>query len=151
MVYKRKYWQRGGGGGSGSDPAHALAGAEGLGVADIQGAASGARILSAAQIDFAEIEALYGDRIISGAHVTFDPATGGVRTASGRRLGAIPLSSGQDAKAKQRPTVTPFGTRGCDTGAAGAPPGGGGGTPTRRGITESALRPVRQPSPVHGR
>lgn len=94
-----EYWQSVGGRGYRLDPAHALARAEWLAVADIQGAASGARILSAAQIDFAEIEALYGDRIISGAHVTFDPATGGVRTTSGRRLGAITLSKGQDAKA----------------------------------------------------
>jgi len=94
-----EYWQSVGGRGYRLDPAHALARAEWLAVADIQGAASGARILSAAQIDFAEIDALYGDRIISGAHVTFDPATGGVRTTSGRRLGAITLSKGQDAKA----------------------------------------------------
>lgn len=94
-----EHWQSVGGRGYRLDPAHPLAREEWLAVADIQGAASGARILSAAAIDLAEIEELYGDRIVSGAHVSFDPATGGVRTTSGRRLGAIQLSQGQDAKA----------------------------------------------------
>jgi ATP-dependent helicase HrpB len=94
-----EHWLSVGGRGYRLDPTHPLAKQEWLAVADIQGSASGARILSAAAIDFVEIEQLYGDRIESGAHVTFDPATGGVRTESGRRLGAITLSKGQDAKA----------------------------------------------------
>jgi ATP-dependent helicase HrpB len=94
-----EHWLSVGGRGYRLDPAQPLAKQEWLAVADIQGAASGARILSAAAIDFAEIQALYGDRISSGAHVSFDPATGGVRTESGRRLGAITLSKGQDASA----------------------------------------------------
>lgn len=96
---KGENWISVGGRGFRLDPAHPLAKEEWLAVADIQGAASGARIISAAAIDFADIEALYGDRIISGAQVIFDLATGGVRTESGRRLGAITLSKGQDAKA----------------------------------------------------
>jgi ATP-dependent helicase HrpB len=94
-----EHWLSVGGRGYRLDSAHPLAKQEWLAVADIQGAASGARILSAAAIDFAEIEALYGDRIESGAQVRFDPATGGVRTETGKRLGAITLSKGQDAKA----------------------------------------------------
>jgi ATP-dependent helicase HrpB len=94
-----EYWLSVGGRGYRLDPTDPLAKEEWLAVADIQGAASGARILSAAAIDFSEIEALYGDRIKSGAHAIFDPATGGVRTESGRRLGAIIISKGQDAKA----------------------------------------------------
>ncbi|MGL4313642.1 MAG: helicase-related protein, partial [Sphingomonas sp.] len=89
-----EYWLSSGGRGFRLDPAHPLARQDWLAVADIQGAASGARILSAAVIDFAEIEALLADQISSGAHVTFDPATGGVRTETGRRLGAIILSKG---------------------------------------------------------
>ncbi len=96
---KGENWISVGGRGFRLDPAHPLAKEEWLAVADIQGAASSARIISAAAIEFADIEALYGDRIISGAHVSFDPATGDVRTESGRRLGAITLSKGQDAKA----------------------------------------------------
>jgi ATP-dependent helicase HrpB len=92
-------WLSVGGRGYRLDPAHPLAKEEWLAVADIQGVASGARILSAAAIDLSEIEALCGHRIESGAQVTFDPATGGVKTHSGRRLGAIMLSKGQDATA----------------------------------------------------
>ena len=92
-------WLSVGGRGYRLDAAHPLAKEEWLAVADIQGAASGARIISAAAIDFSEIEALYGDRIVSGAHISFDPASGGVRTESGRRLGAIILSKGQDVQA----------------------------------------------------
>jgi ATP-dependent helicase HrpB len=94
-----EHWLSVGGRGYRLDPAHPLAKQEWLAVADIQGAASGARILSAAAIDMADIEALYGDRIESGTHVRFDPVTGGVRTETGKRLGAITLSKGQDAKA----------------------------------------------------
>lgn len=94
-----EHWLSVGGRGFRLDPTHPLAKEEWLAVADIQGAASGARILSAAAIDFAEIEVLYSERIQSGTHVAFDPATGGVRATSGRRLGAITLSKGQDVKA----------------------------------------------------
>lgn len=92
-------WISVGGRGFRLDPASPLARAEWLAVAEIQGAASGARILSAAPIDFADVEALFGDRIESGAHLTFDPATGGVKAMHGRWLGAIQLARGQDARA----------------------------------------------------
>lgn len=88
-------WLSVGGRGYRLDPAHPLAKEEWLAVADIQGAASGARILSAAAIDFAEIEALFADRMVSGTHVAFDRASGGVRSQSGRRLGAILLAKGE--------------------------------------------------------
>jgi ATP-dependent helicase HrpB len=93
-------WASVGGRGFKLDPASPLAKADWLAVADIQGAASGARILSAAAIDWADIEALYGDRIESGTHVRFDPATRGVRAETGKRLGAVQLSKGQDGKAE---------------------------------------------------
>ena len=80
------------------DPASPLAREAWLAVAEVGGTAAGARILSAAPIDVAAVEALYGERIRSGASVTFDPATGGVRTHHGRRLGAILLSGGQDSR-----------------------------------------------------
>ncbi len=95
-----EHWLSVGGRGYRLEPAHPLAREEWLAVADIQGAASGALILAAAAIDFAEIESLYGDRIESGTTVLFDAATGGVRAETGRRLGAIMLSRGQDAKAE---------------------------------------------------
>ncbi len=93
-------WISAGGRGFRLDPAHPLARSEWLAVADIQGAAKGARILSAAAIDYATVEELFADRIESGTQVRFDPETGGVRAQSGRRLGAIKLGNGQDARAE---------------------------------------------------
>ena len=92
-------WISVGGRGFRLDVTSPLAREQWLAVAEIQGAASGARILSAAPIDFATVEELFGDRIESGTQARFDPATGGVRATQGKRLGAIQLSTGQDAKA----------------------------------------------------
>ena len=50
-------------------------------------------------IDQATVEALFADRIETGAELAFDPATGTVRASHGRRLGAIRLSGGQDSRA----------------------------------------------------
>ena len=91
-------WLSMGGRGFTLDPAHPLARAEWLAVGEIQGSAKGARILSAAAIELAEVEALFADRIETGTSLTFDPATKGVRAESGRRLGAVILSKGQDSK-----------------------------------------------------
>ncbi len=92
-------WASVGGRGFRLDPASPLAKEEWLAVADTQGAASGARILSAAAMAWTEIEALYGDRIISATSLRFDPATGGVKAEAGKRLGTLQLSKGQDGKA----------------------------------------------------
>ena len=94
-----EHWLSVGGRGFKLDPTSPLAKAEWLAVADIQGTAQAARILSATAIEYSEIEALYHERIITGSHATFDPVTGGVKTESGKRLGAITISKGQDAKA----------------------------------------------------
>lgn len=92
-------WISVGGRGFRLDPAHPLARKDWLAVADIQGVASGARILSAVEIDLPTVERLFADRIKTGANIRFDPATGGVKTESGRHLGAITIAKGQDAKA----------------------------------------------------
>ena len=81
------------------DPTSSLARNEWLAVAETQGMAAGARILSAAPIDLATVESLFGDRIETRRTVSFDPATGGVQALRERRLGAIRLSSGPDAHA----------------------------------------------------
>ena len=94
-----EHWISSGGRGFRLDPAHPLARSEWLAVADIQGAASGARILSAVPIDAAEVETLFADRIESGVDVRFEPETGSVRTIAGRRLGAIMLSRAENAQA----------------------------------------------------
>lgn len=92
-------WLSAGGRGFRLDPASPLARAEWLAVAEVSGTAAGARILSAAEIGRAEVEALFGDRIETGATVEFDAATGGVTASHGRRLGAIRLSGGRDSRA----------------------------------------------------
>jgi ATP-dependent helicase HrpB len=81
------------------DPASPLAREEWLAVAEVGGAAGGARILSAAATDQTIVEKLFADRIASGTHVAFDSASGGARATHGRRLGAIQLSGGQDSRA----------------------------------------------------
>ena len=100
-----EHWISAGGRGFRLDPTHPLARQQWLAVADIQGAASGARILSAAPIAADEVERLFADRIGSGAHVSFDPETGGVRTVSGRHLGAIALSKASNAPATPQQIV----------------------------------------------
>jgi len=92
-------WASVGGRGFKLDPTSSLAREEWLAVAETQGMASGARILSAAAIDLPTIEALFGDRIATHRSVTFDPATGGVQALRERRLGALRLASGPDAAA----------------------------------------------------
>lgn len=92
-------WASVGGRGFRLDPASALARNEWLAVAETQGMAAGARILSAAAIDVAAVEALFGDRIAVRRTVAFDPATGGVQATHERRLGAIRLTGGPDSNA----------------------------------------------------
>ena len=92
-------WASAGGRGFRLDPTSALARAEWLAVAETQGMAAGARILSAAQIDAATVEALFADRIETRRSVSFDSATARVEALRERRLGAIRLSSGSDSAA----------------------------------------------------
>ncbi|MCH7860150.1 ATP-dependent helicase HrpB [Sphingomonas sp. NPDC092331] len=92
-------WASAGGRGFRLDATSSLARAEWLAVAETQGMAAGARILSAAPIDPAEVEALFADRIETRRSVRFDPATGRIEALRERRLGAIRLSSGPDAAA----------------------------------------------------
>jgi ATP-dependent helicase HrpB len=92
-------WASAGGRGFRLDGASSLAREEWLAVAETQGSASGARILSAAAIDRETVEALFADRIETRRTVTFDPATGGVATLRERRLGSLKLSSGPDSAA----------------------------------------------------
>jgi ATP-dependent helicase HrpB len=92
-------WISVGGRGFRLDPHSPLARETWLAVAEVSGTAAGARILSAAAIGEATVEALFVDRIETGARVGFDPATGAVRARRGRRLGAITLAEGGDAHA----------------------------------------------------
>ncbi|SEK99909.1 ATP-dependent helicase HrpB [Sphingomonas palmae] len=92
-------WASVGGRGFRLDATASLARAEWLAVAETQGSAAGARILSAAALTLAEVEALFADRIETVRSATFDPDTGTVQPVRERRLGAIRLSSGPDTRA----------------------------------------------------
>jgi ATP-dependent helicase HrpB len=92
-------WISVGGRGFRLDPLSPLARESWLAVAEVAGSAAGARILAAAALDEAMVEQLFGDRISSGARLSFDPATGAVHAKAGRSLGAITLSEGRDASA----------------------------------------------------
>jgi ATP-dependent helicase HrpB len=89
-------WISAGGRGFRLDPLSPLARETWLAVGDVQGSAAGARILSAAPLDQAEVEALFAERIVRQTSVRFDPATGGVSARWERRLGAIRLARGPD-------------------------------------------------------
>jgi ATP-dependent helicase HrpB len=91
-------WISVGGRGFRLDPASPLARAEWLAVAEVQGAAAGARILSAAPIAAEDVERLFADRIETMRHVRFDRPTGAANATRERRLGAIRLSSGPDSQ-----------------------------------------------------
>jgi ATP-dependent helicase HrpB len=91
------------GGGSGSfllangrgaqvDPASPLAREPFLAVAELAGSAAAGRILLAAPITLAEIEAHFSDRIEAREEVTFDAASLSLRGRRSRRLGALVLS-----------------------------------------------------------
>ena len=77
------------------DPASLLARAEWLAVADVQGAVSGVRILSAAALTEADIIDRFGHRIESKQILTYDKSTDRVDARVQRRLGAIVLSEGR--------------------------------------------------------
>lgn len=77
------------------DAVDPLAGSEWLAIADAQGHAAGVRILAAAAIDRAEVEAIYADQIVAHQASSYDPATDRVDHRRERRLGAIALASGQ--------------------------------------------------------
>ncbi|MBX3595332.1 ATP-dependent helicase HrpB [Sphingomonas sp.] len=92
-------WASAGGRGFRLDPASPLARHAWLAVAETQGMAAGARILSAAPIAPDAVEQMFADRIETRRAVRFDPATGRVEASRERRLGAIRLSTGPDADA----------------------------------------------------
>jgi ATP-dependent helicase HrpB len=69
-----------------------LARAPFLAVAELAGSAAAGRILLAAPITLAEIDARFAERVETREEVAFDPATASLRARRQRRLGAISLS-----------------------------------------------------------
>jgi ATP-dependent helicase HrpB len=94
-------WQSVGGRGFRLDPASLLANSQWLAVGEVAGHASGARVLSAAAIDEAEVLDLFARRIETRHDADFDAATGSVVPTRSRRLGAIRLASGPDSSPDQ--------------------------------------------------
>lgn len=80
------------------DTASPLAREEWLAVADMQGAASGARILSAAALTEAEIIGRFGHHIINQEILSYDKSADRFEARTQRRLGAIVLSEGRVEK-----------------------------------------------------
>lgn len=74
------------------DAADPLAGHEWLAVAEASGAAEAARVLLAAPVEFATVEALFGEAIERRELVRYDPATAAVTAEEVRSLGAITLA-----------------------------------------------------------
>ncbi|PKP92565.1 MAG: ATP-dependent helicase HrpB [Alphaproteobacteria bacterium HGW-Alphaproteobacteria-16] len=101
-----EHWVSAGGRGFRLDPTSSLARHEWLAVAETQGMAAGARILSAAPIDLTTVESQFADHIRTHRTVRFDPATGRVEATRERRLGAIRLSSGPDSAADPAEVAT---------------------------------------------
>ena len=89
-------WISAGGRGFRLDPLSPLAREEWLAVGEVQGSATGARILSAAPLGEDDIALLFADRIATHRTVRFRPETGGVEALRQTRLGAIILASGSD-------------------------------------------------------
>jgi ATP-dependent helicase HrpB len=78
--------------GASLDAAAPLAREPFLAVAELAGSAAQGRILSAAPITLAEIEAHFADRIVAREDIAFDAASLALRGRSSRRLGAIVLA-----------------------------------------------------------
>jgi ATP-dependent helicase HrpB len=94
-------WQSVGGRGFRLDPASPLARSEWLAVAEVAGAASGARILSAVAIETSEVEDLFAGEIEAYTDVRFDPGIAAISAIKGRKLGAVRLSSAPDPRPNQ--------------------------------------------------
>ena len=87
------------------DSASALAREPYLAVAEIVGSAAQGRIVLAAPIALAEIEARFADRIEAREEITFDPQTLSLRGRRLRRLGAIALAEQPIAVAADEPAA----------------------------------------------
>ena len=74
------------------DPAQALAREPYLAVAEIAGAASAGRILSAAKLDERDLEAHFKGRILETVETSFDEKAMAVRARAARKLGALLLT-----------------------------------------------------------
>jgi len=89
-------WLSAGGRGYVLDPASPLAARDWMVIGDAQGQAKGARILSGASLEPAEVEAWLAERIERRSLLRWNEADGRVEARLERRLGAITLASAPD-------------------------------------------------------
>ncbi|WP_395395365.1 ATP-dependent helicase HrpB [Novosphingobium sp. BL-8A] len=89
-------WLSAGGRGYVLDPASPLATREWMVIGDAQGQARGARILSGATLESAEVEQWLSDRIERRSVLRWNESEGRVEARLERRIGAITLASGPD-------------------------------------------------------
>lgn len=108
-------WASVGGRGYRLDPLSPLAREEWLAVAEVQGSAAGARILSAAPLSMEDIERLFAARMQVVRSVRFRAETGGVEALRQTKLGALTVSSGGDDAPDARAVATAL----CDGVRAG--------------------------------
>ncbi len=88
-------WASVGGRGFTLDPASPLASADWIAVAEVAGAAAGARILSGARIEEEAVRRLFADEIEPFEEVRYDPARKAVDASRGEKLGTLVLKRGQ--------------------------------------------------------
>lgn len=74
------------------EPQEALARSPYLAIGEIAGRAAAARILAAAALSEADIEAVAGEKIVAEQTIAFDPDRAALRARRRRRLGAMTLS-----------------------------------------------------------
>ena len=115
-----------------------LARCEWLAVGEVAGAASGARILSAAAIDLADIEALFGDRIEAWTRgrASIPPPARSPRARA--------AASARSARHRARPQPRPGGDRGRPA-RRGAPPRPGAAAVARQRASRCATAPPSPP------
>lgn len=93
-----EHWLSAGGRGYVLDPASSLARSEWLVIGDAQGQARGARILSAAPVETAEVEQSLSHLIQRRSILRWNDDDGRVEARLERRIGAITLASGPDPR-----------------------------------------------------
>ena len=88
------------------EPHDALAAAPYLAIGEVAGRAGAARILLAAPLDEADIEAVAGRDIVAADSLDFDSIRGAVRARSTRRLGALVLAESPRAVPRNEATAS---------------------------------------------
>jgi ATP-dependent helicase HrpB len=103
------------------EPHDPLAGEAYLAIGEIVGRAAAARVVAAAPLTFAEIEAVAGAEIETREEMAFDRASASLRARRRRRLGALTLSEGALSPAADEASALTLARGILDLGAARLP------------------------------